>query len=119
MRETRLQVTVVAVLTRQEQADKDGIKRDGTPSLHFRTGKIQSTCLLFRRCARVGSSRRQPLTKCRVFSAGTMAVLLCRVETLEPVRAKVERRAPLCTLSHLIYVRFNQRAVSHNKEDIS
>lgn len=68
--------------------------------------------------ARVRSSRRQPLTKCLVFSAGTTVMLRCSVEMLEPVRAEVETR-PLCAVSNLIYVRYNQRAVSHNKESIS
>lgn len=63
--------------------------------------------------AKVGSGRRQPLTKCLVFSAGTTAVSLCRV-----VRAKVETR-PLCAVFNLIYVCYNQRAVSHSKEGIS
>lgn len=63
--------------------------------------------------ATVGSSRRQPLTRCPVFSAGTTAVPLCRV-----VRAEVETR-PLCAVSNLIYLRYNQRAVSHSKEGIS
>lgn len=40
--------------------------------------------------ARAGGSGRQPLTKCPVFSAGTVAVLLCWAEMLESGRAQVE-----------------------------
>lgn len=58
--------------------------------------------------ARVGNSRRQALARCPAFSAGTVAVLLCWLKMLEPVRAEVETR-PLCAVSNLIYACYNQR----------
>lgn len=103
-----LQATVV--LTWQEQAKmKSGGKacQASISSLvKFRTPAFSSDG------AKVGSSRRYPLTKCQVFSAGTTAVSLCWV-----VRAKVETR-PRCAFFNLIYVRYNQRAVSHSNEGI-
>lgn len=40
-----------------------------------------------------------PLARCPAFSAGTVAVLLCWLKMLEPVRAEVEMR-PLCAVSN-------------------